>query len=84
MQGFSINLPVSGATTYQWISGEELSSSTNPNPVVNPVTDTRYKVVGYDAYNCFTDTAEVMVLVRNCPPWMLALTFDSQLASRCN
>lgn len=66
-RGFSINLPVSGATTYQWISGEELSSSTNPNPVVNPVTDTRYKVVGYDAYNCFTDTAEVMVLVRELP-----------------
>jgi gliding motility-associated-like protein len=66
-RGFSINLPVSGATTYQWISGEGLSSSTNPNPVVNPVTDTRYKVVGYDAYNCFTDTAEVMVLVRELP-----------------
>ncbi len=66
-RGFSVNLPVSGASSYQWISGEGLSSSTSPNPIASPVTDTRYRVVGYDAYNCFTDTAEVLVMVRELP-----------------
>jgi gliding motility-associated-like protein len=66
-RGFSVNLSVTGATTYQWISSEGLNSSTSPNPVANPETDARYVVVGYDQYNCFTDTAAVLVRVRELP-----------------
>ncbi len=66
-RGFSVNLPVSGATSYSWIRGEGLSSSTSSSPVATPAVDTRYIVVGYDQYNCFTDTAEVLVRVRDLP-----------------
>ncbi|WP_290792281.1 PKD domain-containing protein [Flavihumibacter sp. UBA7668] len=66
-RGLSVNLPVTGANTYKWILGDGLSSATSSTPVATPVADTRYTVVGYDAYNCFTDTAHVNVVVRDLP-----------------
>lgn len=66
-RGLTVSLPVTGANTYHWISGNGLSSNTSATPVAGPVTDTRYTVVGYDAYQCFTDTASVNVVVRDLP-----------------
>lgn len=66
-RGFPITLAVSGATSYNWIEGEGLNSTTSSAPFTTPLTDTRYTVVGYDAYQCFTDTASVYVHVRDLP-----------------
>ncbi|WP_290713468.1 PKD domain-containing protein, partial [Flavihumibacter sp. CACIAM 22H1] len=66
-RGFSVTLPVTGAATYNWISGAGLSSTTSSSPVASPLTDTRYIVVGYDEYGCFTDTAALTVVVRELP-----------------
>jgi gliding motility-associated-like protein len=53
----------SGALTYQWSPATGLSSTTVPNPVASPTNTTRYRVIGYDGNNCFTDTAYVLVAV---------------------
>jgi gliding motility-associated-like protein len=64
--GESSNLLASGATTYIW-TGNSLSSNVVANPVATPALTTRYLVVGHDAFNCFTDTAEVIVAVGKYP-----------------
>ncbi len=61
--GSSIVLPVAGATNYAWT---ETGLSGN-QPVVNPQTSTSFTVIGYDAYQCFTDTAVIPVQVINLP-----------------
>lgn len=65
--GSSSNLLATGATTYVWTPGAMLSSNTVANPVATPSITTSYRVVGYDGFNCFTDTAFVMVAVGNFP-----------------
>jgi gliding motility-associated-like protein len=65
--GSSSNLLASGATTYNWTPGATLSSSTVANPVARPTITTSYRVVGFDGFNCFTDTAFVIVAVGNFP-----------------
>jgi gliding motility-associated-like protein len=60
--GQSSNLLATGATTYIW-TGNNLSSNTVSNPVATPPLTTEYIVVGHDAFNCFTDTARVVVAV---------------------
>jgi gliding motility-associated-like protein len=66
-RGLSVQLPVKGAATYNWISGEALSSTTSAEPIAKPSVNTLYQVVGYDAYSCFNDTASVEVIVRDLP-----------------
>ncbi|KIC94090.1 hypothetical protein OI18_13895 [Flavihumibacter solisilvae] len=66
-RGFSVQLPVSGAHSYSWILGEGLSNSTSDKPVASPSESVIYRVVGYDAYQCFSDTADIEVVVRDLP-----------------
>lgn len=66
-KGLSVELPVTGADSYKWIAGTGLSSTTSNKPSVAPADDSRFTVVGYDSYNCFTDTAHVDVIVRPLP-----------------
>ncbi|MBS1741978.1 MAG: PKD domain-containing protein [Bacteroidetes bacterium] len=65
--GQSANLLVSGGTSYQWSPPTGLNNTSIPNPVASPTTTIRYRVVGYDGYNCFTDTAYVLVAVGQYP-----------------
>ncbi|HEX2532430.1 MAG TPA: PKD domain-containing protein [Chitinophagaceae bacterium] len=65
--GASTQLVVSGATHYRWSPGGGLSAADVPNPVAAPARTTRYRVVGYDGFNCFTDTAYVLVAVGPYP-----------------
>jgi gliding motility-associated-like protein len=65
--GQSANLLASGAATYIWTPGATLSSTTVSNPVATPALTTIYRVVGYDGFNCFTDTAFIVVAVGNYP-----------------
>lgn len=53
----------SNANRYQWNPGLGLSAADIPNPIAAPRTTTTYRVVGFDAENCFTDTAFVTVAV---------------------
>jgi len=65
--GQSANLLASGAARYAWTPGATLSSTTVSNPIATPTATTRYRVVGYDGFNCFTDTAFVLVGVGKYP-----------------
>lgn len=63
----SAQLLASGATSYQWSPAQGLSCTNCPNPVATPTATTSYRVVGYDGFNCFTDTAFVLVAVGAYP-----------------
>lgn len=67
-EGQNITLQASGASRYNWINTTTgLSNTQIANPVASPTATTTYTVVGYDAYNCFTDTATVVVTVNKKP-----------------
>jgi gliding motility-associated-like protein len=67
-KGSSLQLKASGATSYQWINTTAgLNSTSIPNPIVNVSNTSTYTVVGSDSYNCFKDTASVLVTVRDLP-----------------
>jgi gliding motility-associated-like protein len=65
--GESTNLLASGATSYSWSPGAGLNNTTISNPTASPAVTTTYRVVGYDGFNCFTDTAFVTVAVGQYP-----------------
>lgn len=70
--GSTVQLPATGADSYQWINSiTGLSSTTVNAPLASPIANTTYTVVGYDRYNCFTDTAKVNVEVKPLP-WVKA------------
>jgi gliding motility-associated-like protein len=67
-QGTPLQLTVSGADKYKWIGNTAGISNLNiANPVALPNTSVTYTVVGYDNYNCFTDTAAVFVRISVLP-----------------
>ena len=53
----------STAHRFVWSPAVGLSSANVPNPVASPASTTTYRVIGFDAENCFTDTAFVTVAV---------------------
>ena len=66
--GASVSLQAGGANAYQWIQNTSgLSGTTIYNPVATPATTSTYTVVGSDAFNCFTDTAQIKVVVKDLP-----------------
>ncbi len=65
--GQTRQLNATGAHSYIWSPATGLSATNIPNPVANPVITTIYRVIGFDAYNCFQDTAYVTVGVGNYP-----------------
>jgi len=77
--GESSNLFATGATSYQWFPNNGFNGSNTSSINVRPVETTTYKVVGKDAYNCFTDTAEIKVVVGKPTP--VTLGKDTTLVS---
>ena len=65
--GTTVPLLADGAVRYQWLPATGLSSSSAANPMSQPQASTQYKVVGYGADQCFTDTALVQVNVVPLP-----------------
>ncbi len=65
--GTATTLLASGATQYTWSPATALSSTSVSNPTASPSVTTRYRVVGYDGFNCFTDTGYVLVAVGQYP-----------------
>ncbi|HEY1115828.1 MAG TPA: PKD domain-containing protein [Chitinophagaceae bacterium] len=67
-EGKSVQLAATGATSYRWIDNTAgLNNPAIANPTAAPLSSTLYKVVGYDAHNCFTDTVAVRVDVQPRP-----------------
>lgn len=67
-KGSSAQMNATGAATYRWIgSALGLNNLSIPNPVASPNNSTSYTLVGYDMYNCYTDTAAIVMNVRPLP-----------------
>lgn len=67
-KGLNLQLSASGAASYQWINNTSgLSNTSISNPLANSASTATYTVVGSDSYNCFKDTASIIVTVRNLP-----------------
>ena len=66
--GNTVPLKASGANTYQWINTiTGLNATQIANPSATPLVNTTYTVVGYDAYKCYSDTANIKVVIRPLP-----------------
>ncbi len=67
-QGKSVQLQVSGADKYKWVGNTGGITDVNSG-TSSALSDTSviYKVVGYDNYGCFTDTASVSVRISTLP-----------------
>ena len=61
--GRSTILNASNANTYVWSPPNGLNNVNIAAPTATPTTTTHYRVVGYDAYHCFTDTAYATITV---------------------
>lgn len=61
--GRSVRLLAQQANRYEWNPATGLNNTQIANPIASPSVTTRYRVVGYDGHQCFTDTAYVQVLV---------------------
>lgn len=67
-KGENVKLNASGANTYQWINTTSgLDNILVASPLAAPAVNTIYTVVGYDQYQCYSDTVNVSVLVRPLP-----------------
>ena len=66
--GESKQLIATGASSYRWYPETGLNNTQVANPVARPVETTVYNVIGKDAYNCFTDTAQIKVVVGRPTP----------------
>lgn len=66
--GDSKQLIATGASSYRWYPEKGLSSSNVANPVARPLETTVYNVIGKDEHNCFTDTAQIKVVVGRPTP----------------
>lgn len=65
--GQSYLLLASGAASFQWTPSATLNRSDISNPIATPTASTVYRVVGFDEYDCFTDTGYVTVGVGRYP-----------------
>ncbi len=77
--GQSSHLFATGASTYQWLPNNSFPGSYTSTVTVRPEETTIYKVIGKDAFNCFTDTAEIKVVVGKPTP--VTLGKDTTLVS---
>jgi len=67
-KGSSVQLNAKGADSYLWINNVDGLSNTNTNnPVAKPAATVSYTVVGYDEFNCYTDTVVIPIRVNPLP-----------------
>jgi gliding motility-associated-like protein len=65
--GNTVQLNAAGADKYVWQNGTALNNVNIANPISSTTSAINYTVVGYDNYNCFTDTATVVVKIGTLP-----------------
>jgi gliding motility-associated-like protein len=63
----SLKLFANGASSYIWWPAQGLNSSTIANPAATPNSTTKYRVIGFDGHNCFTDTGYINITVNPKP-----------------
>jgi gliding motility-associated-like protein len=67
-KGAAVTLHASGASTYQWIGNTEgLNGTQIANPRAVPSATTTYTIVGFDQFQCYSDTADINITVRPLP-----------------
>ena len=67
-EGSTVQLNATGADTYKWINNTDGINDINAgNASALPAASITYTVVGYDNYNCFTDTAGLFVRISQLP-----------------
>lgn len=77
--GDRTQLFVTGATNYQWTPAATLDAAASAHPVAKPAVTTQYQVIGFDAHQCFQDTATIQVVVGAYP--VISLGRDTVLAT---
>lgn len=55
------------ANSYLWSPPTGLFATNIAAPIAQPAVTTQYRVIGYDGYNCFTDTGYVLITVGPYP-----------------
>jgi gliding motility-associated-like protein len=78
----SVKLNATGAVTYSWSPSSGLDKTNISNPVASPSSTITYTVVGYDGFNCFTDTAYATVVVHPNPVINLGSDLDLSTGSK--
>jgi gliding motility-associated-like protein len=67
-KGESVQLNATGASRYEWINTTTgLNNTQIANPIASPQSSILYTVVGYDVYQCYSDTQRVNVTVHALP-----------------
>lgn len=66
-KGKIMNLDAIGADSYSWSPATGLTATTGSRVFAHPDVTTTYRVVGYDRFNCFTDTGYITVTVHPIP-----------------
>lgn len=64
--GAPVQLNVTGASSYKWISGSALSDPDIPNPLASPTETTEYIVTAHDAQACEARDS-IVVTIREAP-----------------
>ena len=77
--GDSKQLIAAGAASYSWSPATGLNATNIATPVATPQLSTLYRVIGKDAYNCFSDTQYVTIGVGRYP--VVSLGADKTLAT---
>lgn len=80
--GDSKTLFATGAASYSWLPANGLNATNSASATIKPTETTSYKVVGKDAFNCFTDTATIKVVVGRPTP--ITLGRDTTITSGIN
>jgi gliding motility-associated-like protein len=65
--GESTQLVATGADRYEWSPSIGLSATNIAAPVASPTFTVPYRIIGYDRYNCFSDTVSLVLGVGNYP-----------------
>ncbi|HAI82694.1 MAG TPA: hypothetical protein DCL43_03420 [Chitinophagaceae bacterium] len=65
--GDRTTLTAFGATRYVWSPSLGLNSINTATVIAAPQTTTQYRVIGFDAHNCFQDTVDIIVAVGQYP-----------------
>jgi gliding motility-associated-like protein len=67
-EGSTVQLNASGTDNYKWINNTQgINNIDIANTTALPGASITYTVVGYDNYNCFTDTADLFVRISKLP-----------------
>jgi len=62
-----VQLQAGGAASYNWINATGLNNNQVADPLAQPPLQAIYTVVGYDSYQCYTDTATVSIHMTPSP-----------------